>query len=111
MFFWGITAGGGDWGERLNYSNIRNRGISGDVSDGVMARINEIIYFKSKAVFLLIGINDLWNFSPDTPSSEYIGENIIKIAEKIKNWITKNKSIHTNDFAYFKKNLQKESKK
>lgn len=79
-----ITAGGGDWGERLNYSNIRNRGISGDVTDGVMARINEIIYFKSKAVFLLIGINDLWNFSPDTPSSEYIGENIIKIAEKIK---------------------------
>ena len=79
-----ITAGGGNWEERFNYSNIRNRGISGDVTDGVFARINEIIYFKSKAVFLLIGINDLWNFSPDTPSTEYIGENIIKIAEKIK---------------------------
>ena len=78
-----ITAEGGDWGERLNYSNIRNRGISGDVTDGVLARINEIIYFKSKAVFLLIGINDLWNFSPDTPSPEYIGKNIIKIADKI----------------------------
>lgn len=79
-----ITAEGGNWGEKLNYTNIRNRGIAGDVTDGVLARIDEIIYFKSKAVFLLIGINDLWNFSPGIPSIKYISNNILKIAKEIK---------------------------
>lgn len=79
-----ITAEGGNWGEKLNYTNIRNRGIAGDVTDGVLARIDEIIYFKSKAVFLLIGINDLWNFSPGIPSTKYISNNILKIAKEIK---------------------------
>ena len=79
-----ITQGGKDWSKRLNYPNIKNRGIGGDVSDGVLARIDEIVYFKPKAVFLLIGINDLWNNgSPDNPSAEYIGNNIIKIAQVI----------------------------
>ena len=79
-----ITAEGGNWGEKLNYPNIRNRGIAGDVTDGILARIDEIIYFKSKAVFLLIGINDLWNFSPSIPSTKYISNNILKIAKEIK---------------------------
>ena len=79
-----ITAEGGNWGEKLNYTNIRNRGIAGDVTDGVLARIDEIIYFNSKAVFLLIGINDLWNFSPGIPSTKYISNNILKIAKEIK---------------------------
>ena len=79
-----ITQGGKDWSKRLNYPNIKNRGIGGDVTDGVLARIDEIVYFKPKAVFLLIGINDLWNNgSPDNPSAEYIGNNIIKIAQVI----------------------------
>ena len=79
-----ITEGGKDWSKRLNYPNIKNRGIGGDVTDGVLARIDEIVYFKPKAVFLLIGINDLWNNgSPDNPSAEYIGNNIIKIAQVI----------------------------
>lgn len=50
------------WSERLNYSNIKNRGIGGgDTTDGVLARIDEIICFKPIAVFLLIGINDISN--------------------------------------------------
>jgi len=79
-----ITESGKDWSKRLNYPNIRNRGIGGDVTDGVLARLDEIIYFKPKAVFLLIGINDLWNNnSPDNPSAEYIANNIIKISQVI----------------------------
>ena len=79
-----ITQGGNDWSERLNYPNIKNRGIGGDVTDGVLSRIDEIGYFKPKAVFLLIGINDLWNNgSPNKPSAEYIGSNIIKIIQAI----------------------------
>lgn len=79
-----ITAGGKDWSERLNQPNIKNRGIGGDVTEGVLARLDELIYFKPRTVFLLIGINDLWNLTPDNPSSEYVGGNILKIAQKIK---------------------------
>ena len=79
-----ITAGGKDWSERLNEPNIKNRGIGGDVTEGVLARLDELIYFKPRTVFLLIGINDLWNLTPDNPSPEYVGENILKIAQKIK---------------------------
>ncbi|MDC0210756.1 GDSL-type esterase/lipase family protein [Flavobacteriaceae bacterium] len=78
-----ITAGGKDWSKRLNYPNIRNRGIGGDVTNGVLARTDEITYFKPKAVFLLIGINDLWNNNDTYSSSEYIANNIKKIAQII----------------------------
>lgn len=79
-----ITAGGNDWGVRLNYPNIRNRGIGGDVTEGVLHRLNEITYYKPKAVFLLIGINDLWNVSPFEPSVDYISKNIIRITQEIQ---------------------------
>ena len=79
-----ITWGGKDWSKRLKHPNIRNRGIGGDVTDGVLARIDEITYFRPKAVFLLIGINDLWNNNnPNNPSTEYIANNIIQIAQVI----------------------------
>lgn len=79
-----ITAGGNDWGVRLNYPNVRNRGIGGDVTEGVLHRLNEITYYKPKAVFLLIGINDLWNVSPFEPSVSYISKNIIRITQEIQ---------------------------
>ena len=79
-----ITAGGNDWSIRLNYPNIRNRGIGGDVTEGVLHRLDEITYYEPKAVFLLIGINDLWNTSPFEPSVDYISKNIIRITQEIK---------------------------
>ena len=80
-----ITAEGEDWKKRLDNSKVRNRGIGGDTSDGVIARSPEIIYSEPLAVFLLIGINDLYNNTIETPSVNYIADNIILIAEKIKN--------------------------
>lgn len=81
-----ITEGGKNWSEKFNIPNIRNRGISGDVTDGVLGRLDEIIFFKPKAVFILIGINDLFNlyYKKQIPSPEYVGNNIIKIARTIK---------------------------
>lgn len=38
---------------------IKNRGISGDVIDGVINRLNPIIRSKPKKIFIEIGINDL----------------------------------------------------
>lgn len=89
MFFLGnsLTQLGGDWSEKFSTTGVRNRGIAGDVTDGVLARLDEIIYVKPKAVFILIGINDLFNLhkKEGIPSAKYVGENIIKIAQSISN--------------------------
>lgn len=76
-----ITEQGGSWAARFNDSTIRNRGISGDVTAGVLQRLGEIWYSKSRAVFILIGINDMWN---DTVTADYIANNIIQIAATIR---------------------------
>lgn len=89
-----ITEGGKDWSAKFGINHIRNRGIAGDGTDGVLQRLDEIIYFKPKAVFILIGINDLFNlhhnednralkYDKIVPSPEYVAKNILKIAKKI----------------------------
>ena len=81
-----ITEAGGDWGEKFGIQNIVNRGISGDMTEGVLKRIDEIIHYKPIAVFLLIGINDIFN--ADLPereniTPEYVSNNILKISNNI----------------------------
>ena len=81
-----ITEGGGDWNKYFNAENIVNRGISGDTTLGVLARLNEIFFYKPNSVFVLIGINDIFN--SDSPNRENItpitiSNNIINIAYSI----------------------------
>ncbi len=90
-----ITEQGRDWSEKFGVAHVRNRGIAGDVTDGVLARLDELVYYKPRAVFLLIGINDLFNYHheahgrPDLlyehtiPSPTYVGENIVNIAQTL----------------------------
>lgn len=94
IFFVGnsITQQVENWNEQFEIENIMNRGIAGDVTDGVLKRLNEIVYYQPKAVFILIGINDLFNLHHDEegknliynkkiPSARYVGKNIMKIAK------------------------------
>ena len=81
-----ITEGGQDWNKYFNTENIVNRGISGDTTLGILARLNEIYFYKPINVFLLIGINDIFNTdSPNrkniTPKS--VANNILKIADSV----------------------------
>ncbi len=80
-----ITQQGGDWSAKFARDDIKNRGIGGDVTDGVLARLAEIYHAKPKAVFLMIGINDIYNWHNKwgIPSPEYVGKNILKIADEI----------------------------
>lgn len=80
-----ITEQGGNWAEKVGIKNVKNRGIAGDVTDGVLNRLDEITHFKPKSVFLLIGINDLFNlhYQKQITSTEYVAKNIIKITEII----------------------------
>jgi lysophospholipase L1-like esterase len=74
-----ITELGADWGTRFNSSIVKNRGISGDVTEGVLARLGEIYYFKPTSVFILIGINDIFR----EKKIEFSVANIIEITRDI----------------------------
>ncbi|QNN21194.1 hypothetical protein HED60_02535 [Planctomycetales bacterium ZRK34] len=46
-----------DWSEF--YSDIRNRGLGGDTTDGVFNRLDEIVRSSPKQIFINLGTNDL----------------------------------------------------
>lgn len=48
-----------EWSEFFPNQRIKNRGIAGDTTDGILNRIDEVIQSKPQKLFLLIGINDL----------------------------------------------------
>lgn len=50
---------GGRWEELFPEISIKNRGIPGDTTTGVLARMAHIVAAKPAAVFLKIGTNDL----------------------------------------------------
>lgn len=60
-----ITAGG-DWATLLGLPQAKNRGISGDITFGVLERLDEVIAGKPKKLFVLIGINDVARNVPDS---------------------------------------------
>lgn len=69
-----------DWSKKVNQNKARNRGISGDTTEGVLERLGEVIYHEPEQVFILIGTNDLFR---DYMTSEKIFENIKKIVKQI----------------------------
>ena len=59
VFLGNSLTDGAEWSELFNDTRIINRGISGDVSTGIMHRVDEIVNRKPEKIFLLIGTNDL----------------------------------------------------
>lgn len=70
----------GDWKKLTGDTTVLNRGIGGDVTFGILNRMNEILRHQPSKVFLLIGINDIGKDIPDV----VIVSNILKIVEAIK---------------------------
>lgn len=99
-----------DWAELLGNKNIRNRGISSDITFGVLERLDEVIEGKPAKVFLLIGINDISRNVPE----DVILANYSKIVHRIKAGSPKTKIyVQTllptnNSFDKFKKHYNKE---
>ena len=67
----------GNWKKLLKDSSVINRGISGDITFGVLNRLNEIIKHQPSKLFLMIGVNDISkndntiNIFPN-PTTDYI---------------------------------------
>lgn len=71
----------GRWSDIIGQKGILNRGISGDISYGVVARMDEVLRHKPKKIFLMIGVNDL---KRSVPTSHIIQnyERIVQIVRK-----------------------------
>lgn len=50
---------GGEFNELLNNRHIKNRGIVGDIVQGLIDRIDPIIKGQPKKLFILTGVNDI----------------------------------------------------
>lgn len=61
VFLGNSITDGGEWCELLENPNVKNRGISGDVTWGVYDRLDAILKNTPAKIFLLIGINDVAN--------------------------------------------------
>ncbi|MBE0666735.1 MAG: sialate O-acetylesterase [Bacteroidales bacterium] len=59
IFLGNSITDGCEWFELLGNKKCLNRGISGDVTDGVLLRLPSVTRVKPAKIFLLIGINDL----------------------------------------------------
>lgn len=70
----------GEWNQLITNQNVANRGISGDNSYGVYARLDEVLSSKPKKIFLMIGVNDIKRGTP----IENILANHEKIVKKVK---------------------------
>jgi lysophospholipase L1-like esterase len=99
----------GEWAEIWQNNKVRNRGISGDNTFGVLARLDEITSAKPAKVFIMIGINDI---AKETPDSIIIA-NYKKIISRIQSESPKTKIIvqsilpTNNDFTEFKRHQNK----
>ncbi|MFK7770882.1 MAG: GDSL-type esterase/lipase family protein [Saprospiraceae bacterium] len=60
-----------EWSELLDNPKIVNRGISGDMTGGLLLRLGEITQHQPAKIFLMIGVNDLSVYSLDNILKNY----------------------------------------
>lgn len=110
VFLGNSITDGAEWAEIFNMPNVKNRGISGDITTGVYERLDVILKGQPKKIFLLIGINDI---NRKNSVADSVFKNITKIAEKIRQQSPKTtlyiQSIFPEDFndERFKNNKEK----
>ncbi len=81
IFLGNSITDGAEWFELFGGNpNIKNRGIGGDDTDGVLARLSEVTESNPDKVFVMIGTNDL----ATGKSVDYISENHKKIIMRIQ---------------------------
>lgn len=80
IFLGNSITNGGEWAELLGNQHAKNRGISGDTTQGVLDRLSTVTKGKPAKIFLLIGTNDLSRGK----SVDEIAKNVEKIVERVK---------------------------
>jgi lysophospholipase L1-like esterase len=80
IFLGNSITDGVDWVELVGNRHAKNRGISGDITFGVLQRLDEVMEGKPAKVFILIGINDIARNIPDA----VILQNFQRMVARIK---------------------------
>jgi lysophospholipase L1-like esterase len=70
----------GDWKKLLGDATVLNRGIGGDITYGVLKRLDDITKRQPSKLFILLGINDIGKDIPDL----VIADNYRKIIEEVQ---------------------------
>ena len=101
---------GGKWSEYFPQVSVANRGISGDNTEGILNRVNEIVQSHPKKLFILVGINDI----SQNKTNKEILENYKAILKLIKEG-TPNTKVYVqsllpinNDFKRYSRLIGKE---
>lgn len=66
---------GAEWNELLNNRHVKNRGIVGDIVQGLYERMEPILKGQPKKIFILSGVNDV--------SHDVSGDSIARAMEKL----------------------------
>ncbi|AFY33166.1 GDSL-type esterase/lipase family protein [Calothrix sp. PCC 7507] len=99
-----------EWTELLDKPNIKNRGISGDTTDGILNRLDEIVKSQPQKIFIMIGINDLMShksvtriladykyilsdFQNQIPNTEVFIQSVLPVNNKITRYWQNNNNI------------------
>lgn len=69
-----------DWNELLGRKNIVNRGIAGDITEGYLKRLDQVLSLKPRLCFIEGGINDIYANVP----VRIVFENYVKIVETLR---------------------------
>lgn len=52
------------WSELIGRDNIVGRGIPSDILEGMLNRVDNVLSLRPKFVFIMAGINDIYNWTP-----------------------------------------------
>jgi lysophospholipase L1-like esterase len=72
----------GDWKKLMNDTTVINRGIAGDITFGVLKRLDNIVSLQPSKLFLLMGINDIGKDIPDAVIAGNIKKIILRLQKK-----------------------------
>lgn len=110
VFIGNSITNGVEWNELFPQKRVKNRGISGDTSEGVFDRLDAVVKGKPAKIFILIGVNDISR----EIKVETIVLNMKRIVEKIQKESPKTKIYIQNilpvnpDFEMFKGHMKPE---
>lgn len=112
VFFGNSLTQSGKWGEYFPHADIVNYGISGDNTEGMLARIADAVGVKPGKIFIMAGINDISLSRSDKKILHNYREIIKQIrvtSPQTKIYIQSVLPIN-NDFAVYKRLKSKEER-
>ncbi len=71
-----------NWSELLNRNDVANRGISGDVTQGFLSRINYVFNLQPKICFIEGGVNDINNNIPQSTIINHLRKIVDTLKQK-----------------------------